>query len=40
MIGVQIRVTGEIEVSTDEKLREDIFSHPTRKFCKRGRKME
>ena len=30
--GVQIRVTGEIEVSTDEKLREDIFSHPTRKF--------
>lgn len=32
MIGVQIRVTGEIEVSTDEKLREDIFSHPTRKF--------
>ena len=30
--GVQIRVTGKIEVSTDEKLREDIFSHPTRKF--------
>ena len=30
--GVQIRVTGEIEVSTGEKLREDIFSHPTRKF--------
>ncbi len=30
--GTQIRVTGEIEVSTDESLREEIFAHPTRKF--------
>lgn len=30
--GVQIRVTGEIEVSTDEVLRQEIFGHPTRKF--------
>lgn len=29
---IQIRVTGEIEVSTDEELRKNIFSHPTRKF--------
>ena len=30
--GVQIRVTGEIEVNTDEKLRQEIFENPTRKF--------
>lgn len=30
--GVQIRVTGKLEVVNDEKLREEIFNHPTRKF--------
>ena len=30
--GVQIRVTGVLEQISDEKLREEIFSHPTRKF--------
>ena len=30
--GVQIRVTGEIEVNTDKELRQEIFEHPTRKF--------
>lgn len=30
--GVQIRITGEIEVLSDEKIREEIFAHPTRKF--------
>ena len=35
--GVQIRVTGEIEVSTDEVLRQEIFGHPTRKFLQAWR---
>ena len=30
--GVQIRVTGKAEHINDEKLREEIFSHPSRKF--------
>lgn len=30
--GVQIRVTGKAEHIVDEKLREEIFSHPSRKF--------
>lgn len=30
--GVQIRVTGILEQVVDEKLREEIFAHPTRKF--------
>ncbi len=32
-IGKQIRITGELShIKDDNKLREDIFSHPTRKF--------
>lgn len=30
--GVQIRVTGKLELVNDKKLREEIFSHPSRKF--------
>lgn len=30
--GVQIRVTGVLEQSDDEKLRAEIFAHPSRKF--------
>lgn len=30
--GTQIRVTGVLEVLHDEKIREEIFAHPTRKF--------
>ena len=30
--GIQIRVTGILEQVFDEKLREEIFVHPTRKF--------
>lgn len=31
--GTQIRVTGKLEyIENDENLREEIFSHPTRKF--------
>lgn len=30
--GVQIRVTGVLEQNYDEKLREEIFAHPSRKF--------
>ncbi len=30
--GTQIRVTGTLEVMHDEKIREEIFAHPTRKF--------
>ncbi len=30
--GIQIRVTGTLEVMHDEKIREEIFAHPTRKF--------
>lgn len=30
--GIQIRVTGILEQVQDEKLKEDIFAHPTRKF--------
>ena len=37
--GVQIRVTGKIEVNTDETLRQEIFSHPTRKFLQAWKDM-
>ena len=30
--GIQIRVTGVLEQVFDEKLREEIFAHPSRKF--------
>ena len=30
--GVQVRVTGVLEQVSDEKLRDEIFAHPTRKF--------
>lgn len=30
--GVQLRVTGTLELVEDEALREEIFNHPTRKF--------
>lgn len=30
--GIQIRVTGVLEQVYDEKLREEIFAHPSRKF--------
>lgn len=30
--GIQIRVTGILEQVKDEKLKEEIFAHPTRKF--------
>ena len=30
--GIQIRVTGVLEQNYDEKLREEIFAHPSRKF--------
>ncbi len=30
--GIQIRVTGVLEQVSDEKLRAEIFAHPTRKF--------
>jgi len=30
--GTQIRVSGTLEESDDEALREEIFNHPTRKF--------
>ena len=30
--GVQIRVTGKLEVVDDPALKEEIFNHPTRKF--------
>ncbi len=30
--GTQIRVTGELEQVYDDALKEEIFSHPTRKF--------
>ena len=30
--GVQVRVTGVLELVEDEALREEIFNHPTRKF--------
>lgn len=30
--GTQIRVTGLLEQNFDEKLREEIFAHPSRKF--------
>lgn len=30
--GTQIRVTGELEQVHDEELREEIFTHPSRKF--------
>lgn len=30
--GIQIRVTGILEQVFDEKLRDEIFSHPSRKF--------
>ena len=30
--GIQVRVTGILEQVQDEKIKEEIFSHPTRKF--------
>lgn len=30
--GTQVRVTGEVEQVIDEKLKEEIFAHPSRKF--------
>lgn len=30
--GIQVRVTGILEQVKDEKLKEEIFAHPTRKF--------
>lgn len=30
--GTQVRVSGELEQVEDEKLKEEIFSHPSRKF--------
>ena len=30
--GIQIRVTGVLEQVQDDKLRDEIFAHPTRKF--------
>jgi len=30
--GIQVRITGLIEQSFDEKLREEIFAHPSRQF--------
>lgn len=30
--GTQVRVSGVLELNEDEKLREEIFAHPTRKF--------
>ena len=30
--GIQVRVTGILEQVQDEKLKEEIFAHPTRKF--------
>ena len=30
--GIQVRVTGTLEVMHDKKIREEIFAHPTRKF--------
>ena len=32
--GTQIRVTGVLEAVEDEKLREEIFEHPTRQFLR------
>lgn len=30
--GVQVRVTGTLELLNDDSLKEEIFNHPTRKF--------
>ncbi|MCI8410252.1 MAG: pyridoxamine 5'-phosphate oxidase family protein [Lachnospiraceae bacterium] len=30
--GIQVRVTGTLEQVKDERLKEEIFAHPTRKF--------
>lgn len=30
--GMQIRVTGMLECETDDRLREEIFTHPSRRF--------
>ncbi len=30
--GVQLRVTGVLELNTDENLKDEIFNHPSRKF--------
>lgn len=35
--GTQIRVTGVLEQVFDEKLKEEIFAHPTRKFLQAWR---
>lgn len=36
--GVQIRVTGVLELVEDSKLREEIFNHPSRKFLNEWKK--
>ena len=36
--GVQVRVTGILEQVKDEKLKEEIFAHPTRKFLQAWKK--
>ncbi|MDO5577469.1 MAG: pyridoxamine 5'-phosphate oxidase family protein [Fibrobacter sp.] len=37
--GTQIRVSGVLEQLEDENLKEEIFSHPTRKFLKPWKEM-
>lgn len=37
--GVQLRVTGVLEHLEDEKLKEEIFAHPTRKFLQTWKEM-
>lgn len=32
--GIQVRVTGTLELVQDEKLREEIFAHPSREFLR------
>ena len=33
--GMQVRVTGKLEVVNDDSLREEIFAHPTRQFLQK-----
>ncbi|MDD6037783.1 MAG: pyridoxamine 5'-phosphate oxidase family protein [bacterium] len=37
--GRQVRVTGSLEVVHDEKLKEEIFNHPSRKFLQAWKEM-
>ena len=37
--GKQVRVTGTLEVIQDEKLKEEIFNHPSRKFLQAWKEM-